>query len=142
MLIWYSQEARSYAVMVFFCAAGLYFFLRALRAQRGPTSRSGRFAPSLALGSHYFAVFAIAVEAAWMLVALRARMRTVLPAVAAVGIAGLALLPLLIAQVNPLHIDWIDHTPLSSRASARPASASSPVKPATSSRSRRASATR
>jgi mannosyltransferase len=115
MLIWYSQEARSYAVMVFFCAAGLYFFLRALRGKRGGDLALWALCSVAALGSHYFAVFAIVVEAAWLLVALRERMRAVLPAVAAVGLAGLALLPLLVAQVNPLHIDWIEHTPLSSR---------------------------
>ena len=36
MLIWYSQEARSYALLVFFCAASLLFFARALRTAQRP----------------------------------------------------------------------------------------------------------
>ena len=35
MLIWYSQEARSYAVLVFFCAVSLLFLVRALRTHSG-----------------------------------------------------------------------------------------------------------
>ena len=32
MLIWYSQEARSYALLVFLCSASLLFFLRVRRS--------------------------------------------------------------------------------------------------------------
>jgi hypothetical protein len=39
----------------------------------------------------------------------------VLPAVSVVLAMGLALLPLVSAQVNPTHIGWIDHSPLSTR---------------------------
>jgi mannosyltransferase len=115
MLIWYSQEARSYAVLVFFGALSLLFFVRALRSGQGRDLALWALASALALCSHYFAVFAVAIEAAWLLVALRYRWRLVLPAVAAVVAVGLALLPLIAAQVNPTHIGWIDHSPLSTR---------------------------
>lgn len=115
MLIWYSQEARSYALLVFFGALALLFFVRALRTGRGRDLALWALASGLALCSHYFAVFALAIEAAWLLVAMRSRWRQVLPAVGAVGVVGLALLPLISAQVNPTHIGWIDHSPLSTR---------------------------
>jgi 4-amino-4-deoxy-L-arabinose transferase-like glycosyltransferase len=115
MLIWYSQEARSYAVLVFFCAASLLFFARALRPRSGRDLALWALASALALCSHYFAVFAVAIEALWLLVVLRSRWRVVLPALAAVAAVGLALLPLITAQINPAHIGWIDMTPLSSR---------------------------
>lgn len=115
MLIWYSQEARSYAVLVFFGALSLLFFVRALRTGRGRDLALWALASALALCSHYFAVFAVAIEAAWLLVALRSRWRLVLPAVGAVVAVGLALLPLISAQVNPTHIGWIDHSPLPTR---------------------------
>ncbi len=115
MLIWYSQEARSYAVLVFFCAASLFFFARALRTRGGRDLALWALTSALALCSHYFAVFAVAIEALWLLVALRSRWRVVLPALAAVALVGLALLPLIDAQVNPKHIGWIDFTPLSTR---------------------------
>jgi 4-amino-4-deoxy-L-arabinose transferase-like glycosyltransferase len=115
MLIWYSQEARSYALLVFFGAAALFFFARALRTHDGRDLALWALASALALCSHYFAVFAVGIEALWLLVALRARWRVVLPAVGGVAIVGLALIPLISAQVNPTHIGWIDHSPLSSR---------------------------
>jgi mannosyltransferase len=115
MLIWYSQEARSYALLVFFGALALLFFARALRTRDGRDLGLWALASALALCSHYFAVFAVAIEAIWLLVALRARWRVVLPALLGVGAVGLALLPLILAQVNPTHIGWIDHSPLSTR---------------------------
>ncbi|HSR93757.1 MAG TPA: glycosyltransferase family 39 protein [Solirubrobacterales bacterium] len=115
MLIWYSQEARSYALLVFFGALSLLFFVRALQTRRGRDLALWALTSGLALCSHYFAVFSVAIEAAWLLVALRSQWRLVLPAVGAVLAVGLALLPLISAQVNPTHIGWIDHSPLSSR---------------------------
>ncbi|HEX7244540.1 MAG TPA: glycosyltransferase family 39 protein [Solirubrobacterales bacterium] len=115
MLIWYSQEARSYAVLVFFCAVSLLFFVRALRTEDGRDLALWALASALALCSHYFAFFPVAIEAAWLLVALRRRWRAVVPAVAGVGFIGLALLPLISAQVNPTHVGWIDDSLLSTR---------------------------
>lgn len=115
MLIWYSQEARSYALLVFFGALALFFFVRALRTEKGRDLALWALASALALCSHYFAVFAVAIEALWLLIALRSRWRSVLPAVGAVLAVGLALLPLISSQVNPTHIGWIDHSLLSTR---------------------------
>ena len=115
MLIWYSQEARSYAALVFFGALALLFFVRALNRGGGRDLAWWALASGLALCSHYFAVFAVAIEAAWLAVALRSSWRLVLPAIAAVFAVGVALLPLISTQVNPKHIGWIDHSALSSR---------------------------
>ncbi|MEX0973572.1 MAG: glycosyltransferase family 39 protein [Solirubrobacterales bacterium] len=115
MLIWYSQEARSYALLVFFGALALLFFVRALRTRGGRDLGLWALASALALCSHYFAVFAVAIEAIWLLAALRSRWRAVPIAVGGVVAVGLALLPLIAAQVNPTHIGWIDHSPLSTR---------------------------
>jgi mannosyltransferase len=115
MLIWYSQEARSYAPLVFFGALSMFFFLRALNTRSGRDLAFWTLASALALCSHYFAVFVVGIEAVWLLVALRERWRLVLPALAGVGAVGLALLPLINAQVNPNHIGWIENSPLSTR---------------------------
>lgn len=115
MLIWYSQEARSYALLVFFTALSFYFFLRALERERGRDLALWALSSALALASHYFAAFPVAIEAAWLLIALRSRWRATMPALAFVAAAGAALLPLLGAQVNSTHIDWIEKSPLSTR---------------------------
>lgn len=115
MLIWYSQEARSYALLVCFGALALLFFVRALDGGRGRDFALWALASALALCSHYFAAFAIAIEGLWLLVALRPRWRAVLPALGGVGAVGLALLPLANAQTNSTHIGWIENSPLSER---------------------------
>jgi mannosyltransferase len=115
MLIWYSQEARSYALLVFFGALALLFFARALNTRRGSDLALWALASALALCSHYFAGFAIAIEAAWLAVALRSHWRVVLPAIGGVVAVGLALLPLIGAQIDPTHIGWIDQSPLDVR---------------------------
>jgi hypothetical protein len=115
MLIWYSQEARSYAPLVFFGAVSLVFFARSLRTRDGRDLAFWALASALALCSHYFGVFAVGIEAVWLLVALRDRWRPALLAVGGVVAVGVALLPLIAAQVNPTHIGWIDHSPLSTR---------------------------
>jgi mannosyltransferase len=115
MLIWYSQEARSYALLVFFCAASLLFFARALRTRSGRDLALWALASALALCSHYFAFFAIGIESLWLLIALRSRWRVMLPAIGGVALVGLALIPLISAQVNPAHIGWIEESLLSTR---------------------------
>jgi mannosyltransferase len=115
MLIWYSQEARSYALLVFFGVLALFFFVRALNTRRGSDLALWALASALALCSHYFAGFAITIEAAWLAVVLRSRWRVVLPAIGGVVAVGLALLPLIGAQIDPTHIGWIDQSPLDIR---------------------------
>jgi 4-amino-4-deoxy-L-arabinose transferase-like glycosyltransferase len=115
MLIWYSQEARSYALLVFFGALSFLFFVRALDTRSGRDLALWALSSALALGSHYFAFFAVGIEAVWLAVALRDRWKAVLPALAAVGAAGVTLLPLIAAQANPDHIGWIEESPLGNR---------------------------
>lgn len=115
MLIWYSQEARSYVLLVFFGALSLLFFLRALDSRRGLDLMLWAGASALALCSHYFAAFAIAIEAAWLALALRPRWRQLLGPFGLLALVSLALLPLLKVQTNASHIGWIDNHPLSER---------------------------
>lgn len=96
-LVWYSQEARSYALMALFAAWAFYFFARAHRSPSGRNLALWAGFSALALCSHYFAVFLIIPEGL-VLVAPRASRRRALLAVGATAVAGLALLPLAVAQ--------------------------------------------
>jgi mannosyltransferase len=98
-LVWYSQEARSYALLVCFSAWALYAFLRATRDPSGRNLGAWALAGALALASHYFAVFLLAPEAA-LLVGCAATRRRALAAAAAVAGVGIALAPLAIAQAG------------------------------------------
>jgi len=127
-LVFYSQEARAYALLILLVALGLYLFARALQE---PTARRlGAWAgvSILALCTHYFAVFTVVPEAVWLIWAIRPRRRP-LAAVAGVGAAGLALLPLAVAQQGSGQTDWFDQTPLLSRAWQIPVHFASTVKP-------------
>jgi 4-amino-4-deoxy-L-arabinose transferase-like glycosyltransferase len=109
MLLWYSQEARGYALLAFLTAAAALYFVRALTATSG--SGSGRrdltlwgVFSALALATHYFAIFPIALEAVWL---LRRRGRRALAGLWIVLLAGLLLAPLAIHQVSLGHAEWI-----------------------------------
>src|SRR6266480_5712931 len=97
-LVWYSQEARSYPLFIFLGAAGLYFFIRALRAPSRRTLAAWAVCSGLGLATHYFSAFAVIPEALWLISANRKAPKAALAAVGAVGLVGLALLPLAIHQ--------------------------------------------
>ncbi len=106
LLIWYSQDARAYALLILLSTAALLFFLRARRS--GAAGDLGWWAAfsALALATHYFAVFPLAIEAAWLLVGVRP-LRRVAWALGAVALAGLALAPIALHQAQATHNDWI-----------------------------------
>jgi mannosyltransferase len=97
-LVWYSQEARSYVLLVLFATLALAFFARTLRDRSPQALVLWATASALSLLSHYFALFLIAGQSLWLMWALRDQLRRVVPAVVAVGLVGLALLPLARAQ--------------------------------------------
>ncbi len=98
MLVWFSQEARAYALLALLGALSALLWLRALEEPRA----RGRLlawgaAAALAIATHYYAAFLIAPQALWL--ALRApgwRQRTTLLALPA--LAGAALAPLALGQ--------------------------------------------
>jgi mannosyltransferase len=114
LLIWYSQEARCYALLVLLGALSVLAFEHARRWPRRAELTRWAVVASLALATHYFAVFLVAAEAVWLIIE-HARRRTVLVAVGAVAAAGAALLPLALHQEGTNQTWWITVAPLSSR---------------------------
>jgi mannosyltransferase len=118
LFVWYSQEARAYALFVLVAALSMLCFARLLN---DPTrARAGAFALSgaLALLSHYFAIFLLVPMALWLLWDVRTR-RVALAALVAIGVVGLALIPLISAQGGH-GTQWIGRWALSSRLQAIP----------------------
>jgi uncharacterized membrane protein len=112
MLLWYSQEARSYALLALLCAVSLLY---CARAQRRGTRRDFIFwgvASGLALATHYFAVFAVAAEA---LLLLRRRGRESFAGLWILGLFALLLAPLAIHQMSYGHAEWISNFSLGHR---------------------------
>lgn len=106
MLVWYSQDARAYALLVLLSAAAFLFFLRARRTGRGRDLAWWAVFSALALATHYFAFFPLAIEAVWLLATAR-RMRSVLLAIGGIALAGLALTPIALHQARGKNNDWI-----------------------------------
>ncbi len=113
-LVWYSQEARSYALMVLFATVALLFFARALNRPDPHSLAMWGLASALAVCTHYFAVFLIAPEAIWLVVGRTHRRQAILT-VAAVIAVGLALIPLAIAQEGGGRRNGFTEIPLASR---------------------------
>ena len=107
MLLWYSQEARAYALLGLFCALSLLFCVRALRDDNERGRRDsvawGVFS-ALALATHYFAVFPLIAE---VLLLLRRRGRAILPGLWILGAAAALLAPLAYHQMSYGHAEWI-----------------------------------
>jgi mannosyltransferase len=96
MLVWYSQEARSYALYSFCSAISFLFFARTLARYRALDLAGWTVGSVLALAAHYFAGFLVLAEA--LVLFRRAPRRPFLLSVAPVVATGLALLPLLFEQ--------------------------------------------
>jgi mannosyltransferase len=114
LLVWYSQEARSYAFLVFLSALSVLAFGHALRRPTRQSLTSWVVVGCLALATHYFAAFLIGAEAIWLLLG-RSRRWAVWVAVGVTAAVGAALLPLAVHQENTAQTAWIGARPLSSR---------------------------
>lgn len=111
-LVWYSQEARTYALLALLSALSFWAFVRALE-DPGPRRLALWAAASAAsVLSHYFAGYLVAVEAVWLVLATRRR--AALVASGAVAAVGAALIPLVVSQADN-RTQWIEALPLWSR---------------------------
>ncbi len=106
ILVWYSQDARAYALLILFSGLGFLFFLRA--RQSGGSREFAWWATCsvVALASHYFAVFPVAIEAVWLLAVWRLR-RGLILALAGLAAALAALAPIALHQAAGTRNDWI-----------------------------------
>jgi mannosyltransferase len=114
MLIWYSQEARGYALFVLLTAVSLLFFVRAMNRSRRRDSVAWGIVSALTLATHYFAAFPIVAEAIWLL-RRRGRGTDAFPGLWIVGAAALLLAPLAIHQMSFSHAEWISNFTLGHR---------------------------
>jgi mannosyltransferase len=104
MLLWYSQEARAYALLGLFCALALLFCVRALNeGARRDFTWWGVFS-ALALATHYFAIFPLVAE---VVLLGRRRGRAILSGLWIVALAVALLAPLAIHQMSYGHAEWI-----------------------------------
>lgn len=108
LLVWHDQDGRAYALLVLLAALSFLFFLRLANDPSRRNAVGFGVASALALLTHYFAVFLVLPQVVWLL-AVRGTRRTAIPAAAAIGVVGLALVPLALAQRG--NVSWIEEVP-------------------------------
>lgn len=114
LLVWHSQDARAYSLLVLLASLSLLTLARALADARDRELAAWALTAVLALATHYFAVFLVGGQAFWLL-ARHPRRRAVVAAVGAVGAGGLALLPLALHQMAQGGAAWLAERPLADR---------------------------
>ena len=112
LLVYYSQEARSYPLLMLFGGLSLLGFAHAREEPTAKALAGWAGASALALASHYYALFLVAGEAIGLLVLHR---RRAIPAVAGVVAVGLALMPLALHQRNLDLANYLRDTSLGGR---------------------------
>src|SRR5260221_431406 len=88
LLVWYSQEARSYALLVFLSGLTLLALLASLQQPTWRRLALWALAAIAALATHYFAGFLVGGEALWLLWRTEARARAWVTAAGVGGAAG------------------------------------------------------
>jgi len=97
MLVWFSQEARVYALLALLAACAALLWLRALEAPRPGRLLAWGAVAALALATHYYAIFLVGPQALWLV--LRAPSPGTRAAALALPLAAAAaLLPLALDQ--------------------------------------------
>jgi mannosyltransferase len=101
LMVWYSQEARPYALAVFLAALSFLFFARALKNPGPRNLIAWGLTSALALATQYLTLlFMLAPELLVLWWALRGRRTQIALALSPVIGAGIALLPLLAQQAD------------------------------------------
>ncbi len=120
LLVWFSQEARAYALLALLGALSALLWLRALEGDPAHAGRRyGRLlawgaVAALAMATHYYAIFLVGPQAVWLLVrAPSLRERAV--ALALPLAAGGALVPLALGQRADDRASFIGETPFGRR---------------------------
>jgi mannosyltransferase len=111
ILVWYSQEARAYALFALLAALSVWLFGRILEHGLHRDVAAWAVVCVLALATHYFAVFLVFAEAMWL--ARRLPRPVFLRAIAAPVAACVLLAPFVYAQRG--HASGLSATSLSSR---------------------------
>ncbi|MGA8353039.1 MAG: glycosyltransferase family 39 protein, partial [Solirubrobacteraceae bacterium] len=118
LFVWYSQEARAYELYALTMALALLCFIRAERQSSARRMAAFALTGALALLTHYFAVFLLVPMSLWLL-RRRERWRTAVPAVGAIAVVGIALIPLVLSQGGK-GTQWIGEWALRDRVEAIP----------------------
>ncbi len=114
-LIWYSQEARAYSLVVLLAGATLLAFAHARNNPSPWVMAAWTGSCALALATEYYAVLLVLPEAVWLLHLYHRRRRAVWISLAVLAVWSAPLLWFAISQNATGHASWIAPIPLGPR---------------------------
>lgn len=115
-MVWYSQEGRSYPLLMLLGAVSLLYFARSLKESSTKNLGFWALSSALALATHYFAAFLVVPEAIWLLYRLgRDHLKRLVASLAVIAASAAALAPLALDQAGHGYTDWIGDYALSYR---------------------------
>ncbi len=97
-MIWYSQEARSYALFALFASLAFLAFVNVVQGRDRKWLWAWAIASILAFGTHYFGFLLTGIEAIWLLWRMRERRTEIALSIGVVAAAAVPLIPLAAAQ--------------------------------------------
>jgi mannosyltransferase len=113
MMLWYSQEARAYALVALFGALSALYWLRAERSGARRDFVWWGVWSALAICTHYFVAFPVLAEALMLL--RRRGLRESLVGMVILAAGAIAVAPVAIHQMSLGHADWIGNFTLGHR---------------------------
>jgi mannosyltransferase len=111
VLVWFSQEARSYSLATLLSALTVLCVVGYQRSRHPRWLAGWAAAAALGLATHYFVAFVVLGELVWLWRS-GPRDRRLAAAVGLVAAVGCALVPLAITQQQTGHADYISHSSL------------------------------
>ena len=119
MAVWYSQEARAYALLLLLGALSILFMARAIEDGARSDLLTWGFVSAAAVMTHYFAVMLVVTEIAWLVVAWRGRWRGRVRSLSIACVALVVVLaPLIVLALNQRSTNqqrWIENIPVPQR---------------------------
>jgi mannosyltransferase len=110
-MVWFSQEARAYALATLLSALTVLCVVGYARSRRSRWLAGWAASAALGLATHYFVAFVVLGELIWLWRTVP-RDRRLAAAAGLVAVVGCALLPLAITQEQTGHADYISHSSL------------------------------
>lgn len=111
VMVWFSQEARAYALATLLSALTVLCLVGYERSRRSRWLAGWAVSAALGLATHYFVAFVVLGELVWLW-RMAPRDRRLVAAVGLVAVVGGALVPLAITQQQTGHADYIAHSSL------------------------------
>ena len=115
LLVWYSQEARTYALATLLAGLGWVAFLRVLDRPRPDAVLLWALASGAAVATHYTAAYLVGVQGIWLVVSRPGLWRALASAGTALALLGTALGVIAATQATPEHTAWISAIPIDAR---------------------------